>query len=427
MDQTPARRVLMVAYHFPPLRGSSGVQRTLRFCRYLPEFGWTPLVLTTAERAYEDIDDASRAEIPPGLAVRRAFALNTARHLSIANRFPRMLAIPDRWVTWFAAGVVTGLAMIRASRPRAIFSTYPIATAHLIGLALHRLTGLPWIADFRDPMAQVGYPRDPRIWRSFRWIEQRALTGAQRSLFTSPGAIRDYRATYPAVPADRFVLLENGFDEEAFAGIEARTAVTDASGGRRPLVILHSGIVYPSERDPTHFFGALGALKRTGALGAADVEFRFRASANDDLLRSLAEREGVTDLVSVRPSIPYREALAEMVNADGLLLMQAANCNSQIPAKAYEYVRAGRPILALTDAAGDTADLMHRAGVTSVAPLDSAREIASAVTTFVRELRATSASPSNDEFVSSCSRRERTRVLGRILDEVAFGESSVRQ
>jgi len=130
MDQATARRVLMVAYHFPPLRGSSGVQRTLRFCRYLPEFGWTPLVLTTGERAYEDIDDASRAEIPPGLAVRRAFALNTARHLSIANRFPRILAIPDRWVTWFAAGVVTGLAMIRASRPRAIFSTYPIATAH---------------------------------------------------------------------------------------------------------------------------------------------------------------------------------------------------------------------------------------------------------------------------------------------------------
>ena len=330
-----------------------------------------------------------------------------------------MLAIPDRWVTWFAAGVVTGLAMIRASRPRAIFSTYPIATAHLIGLALHRLTGLPWIADFRDPMAQVGYPRDPRIWRSFRWIEQRALAGAQRSLFTSPGAIRDYRATYPAVPADRFVLLENGFDEEAFAGIEARTAVTDASGGRSPLVILHSGIVYPSERDPTHFFGALGALKRTGALRAADVEFRFRASANDDLLRSLAEREGVTDLVSVRPSIPYREALVEMVNADGLLLMQAANCNSQIPAKAYEYLRAGRPILALTDPAGDTADLLRRARTGTVAALDSAGEIGAALPAFVQRLRANTGSPSKNEFASSCSRRERTRVLGSILDDVS--------
>ena len=158
----------MVAYHFPPLRGSSGIQRTLRFCRYLPDFGWTPLVLTASERAYEDIDDNSRVEIPQGLVVRRAFALNTARQLSFGGRYPTLLAVPDRWVSWLAGGVLAGLAMIRRARPSVIFSTYPIATAHLIGLALHRLTGLPWVADFRDPMAQEGYPADPRIWRNCR-------------------------------------------------------------------------------------------------------------------------------------------------------------------------------------------------------------------------------------------------------------------
>jgi hypothetical protein len=421
MDQATARRVLMVAYHFPPLRGSSGIQRTLRFCRYLPDYGWTPLVLTTSERAYEDIDDASRAEIPRDLVVRRAFALNTARHLSIRNRFPGMLAIPDRWVSWFAAGVVTGLAMIRASRPRALFSTYPIATAHLIGLALHRLTGLPWIADFRDPMAQRGYPADPRIWRSFRWIEERVLTAARRSLFTSPGAIRDYRTTYPAIPAGRFVLLENGYDEEAFAGVARPASAASTTNRSSPLVILHSGIVYPSERDPTQFFSALGALKRNGVLRGADVEFRFRASASDGLIRSLAEREGVMDLVSIQPSIPYRDALAEMMSVDGLLLMQAANCNSQIPAKAYEYLRAGRPILALTDPAGDTADLMRRAGVDAIAPLDSASALEVAVPHFIESLRTGSARLAETGFASTCSRRARTQVLADVLNECTHG------
>src|SRR5690349_24233327 len=111
MDRASQPRVLMIAYHFPPLRGSSGIQRTLRFCQYLPEFGWTPLVLTANERAYESVDQASLREIPEGLVVRRAFALNTARHLAIAGRYPARLAIPDRWVSWVLGGVLAGLGM----------------------------------------------------------------------------------------------------------------------------------------------------------------------------------------------------------------------------------------------------------------------------------------------------------------------------
>jgi hypothetical protein len=157
-------------------------------------------------------------------------------------------------------------------------------------------------------------------------------------------------------------------------------------------------------------------LKRTGALTAADVEFRFRASANDDLLRSLAEREGIADLVSIRPSIPYRDALAEMVNADGLLLMQAANCNSQIPAKAYEYIRAGRPILALTDDDGDTAHLMRRAGVTSMAPLDSIGALQALIPQFIDSVREGNARIADAGFAATCSRMARTRQLAAILD-----------
>lgn len=410
----------MIAYHFPPLRGSSGVQRTLRFCRYLPDFGWTPLVLTASERAYEEIDNASRAEIPQGLVVRRAFALNTARQLAVGRRYPAVLAVPDRWVTWLAGGVLAGLAMIRQARPSVIFSTYPIATAHLIGLALHRLSGLPWVADFRDPMAQEGYPSDPRIWRSFKWIEERALGHASRSMFTSPGAIRDYRRRYPDIPAERFVLIENGYDEEAFERVKRMPGAPPAAapaGGRR-LVILHSGIVYPSERDPTQFFEALGALKRAGVLGEAGVEFRFRASANEPMLHALARQEHVEDIVSVLPHIPYADALAEMMSADGLLLMQAANCNAQIPAKAYEYLRAGRPMLALTDASGDTADLMRRAGAGAVAPLDSIAAITTELPAFVERVRRGTARPADPAFAAGCSRRERTRLLASVFDSL---------
>ena len=416
-------RVLMIAYHFPPLRGSSGIQRTLRFCRYLPEFGWNPVVLTAHPRAYDDVDMASVREIPAGVSVHRAFALNTARHLSIRGRYPALLALPDRWSSWFAGAVASGLALIRRERIGVIFSTYPIATAHLVGLALRRLTGLPWIADFRDPMAQDGYPADPRIHRSFEWIEQRALRHCARALFTSPGAIRDYRQRYPDVPAERYALVENGYDEEVFAAAAANPEVSawaapGANCGvpRERTVILHSGIVYPSERDPAPLFAAIGKLKRDGILDARRVEFRFRASGYDALLASLAAREDIADIVTLAQPVPYAEAVREMMDVDGLLLLQAANCNSQIPAKAYEYLRAGRPILALTDPAGDTGDLMRRAGADASARLDSGTELLRVIPDFVARLARGDARLPDAQFASACSRRARTRMLANELD-----------
>src|SRR5450755_3913500 len=107
------RRLLMIAYHFPPLRGSSGIQRTLRFVQHLPKFGWEPLVLTASPRAYEETSDDQMREVPEGTVVRRAFALNTARHLSLFGRYPGALALPDRWATWRFDAVATGLSMIK--------------------------------------------------------------------------------------------------------------------------------------------------------------------------------------------------------------------------------------------------------------------------------------------------------------------------
>ena len=87
--------------------------------------------------------------------------------------------------------------------------------------------------------------------------------------------------------------------------------------------LLHSGIVYPEERDPTQFFEALGQLKAEGKIQAGSLKIRFRASVHDDLLNSLASKYGIAELIDCQPPIPYKEALAEMMNVDGLLVMQA--------------------------------------------------------------------------------------------------------
>ena len=185
---TPLRKVLLIAFHFPPLAGSSGIQRTLRFVQHLPALGWQPLVLTASPRAYERTSDDLSADIPPGTVVRRAFALDTARHLSVGGRYVGAMARPDRWISWRFDAVRQGLALIRRHQPAAIWSTYPIATAHVIGAELQRRSGLPCIADFRDPMAQEGYPADALTWKQYNAIEGHALRTAAVSTFTTPGA-----------------------------------------------------------------------------------------------------------------------------------------------------------------------------------------------------------------------------------------------
>jgi len=405
----------MVAYHFPPLAGSSGIQRTLRFVQQLPEFGWEPIVLTSSPLAYERTSDDLLGDVPAGVRVRRAFALDTARHLSLCGRYPGFLARPDRWMTWKFGAVAAGRHLVREHRPLAIWSTFPIATAHVIGEALSRRSGLPWIADFRDPMAQPGYPTDPEVWRSFKNVEEQAVKIARFSVFTTPGAARVYLQRYPAA-ADRITIVENGFDEESFAGPPSAVA-TDAPLNRGAITLLHSGVVYPLERDPTGFFAAIAQLAKQRVVLPGELRIRFRAAGHDDLLRELAGRYGVEAFIETLPPIPYRAALLEMQAADGLLVLQAANCNDQIPAKIYEYLRAGRPIIALTDPAGDTAGVIRDAGLDAVAPLDSVEAIAALLDRFLQAIRSGRAALPAAGYVAGASRRVRTQRLAELLDQ----------
>lgn len=417
------KRVLMIAFHFPPLRGSSGIQRTLKFAQYLLQFGWTPVVVSAHPRAYDNSGDDQMRDIPPEVEVHRAFALDTARHLSIKGRYSAWLALPDRWVSWVFGAVPAGLRLIRTHRPQVIWSTYPIATAHLIGLCLHRLTGLPWIADLRDPMTDEGYPSNPLTRRAYLWIEQRTIRYCTRAVCTTPGAIKTYARRFPDAPTEKFCLIENGYDEENFAQAEQQAPPRKAASGG-PLILVHSGVIYPSERDPVPLFQAIAALLAAGTVSPANFSLVLRATGHDDYLATLIAEHGIGGVVTLAPHISYREALAEMLGAGGLLVLQASNCNHQVPAKLYEYLRARRPILALTDPTGDTAAALRNAGVDTIAPLDSKSAIMTELARFIALAHAGTAPLARETAIVANSRRARAGALAAVLDAV-FAESSI--
>ncbi len=411
------RRVLIVAYHYPPVKVSSGIQRTLKFSAYLRENGWEPMVLTISPRAYEQTSEDQMGEIPEGMVVERAFGLDTSRHLAIGGRYPGWLAQPDRWVSWLPGAVWRGMAMIRKYRPAAIMSTYPIASAHLIGLCLQRLSGLPWVADFRDSMTEPGYPRDPATWKIHRRLENAIVRHCARAIFTTPGTLEMYAERYPEKPASTWSIIENGFDDENFRDAEAGFE-RKPLGQAGQITLIHSGILYPQERDPKPFFAALRKLKDSGEISADNLQVILRATASDELYQPMLSELGLADIVKLAPTVHYLSALREMLVADGLLLFQASICNHQIPAKLYEYLRAGQPIFTLTDPIGNTASSLRAAGATDIVNIANAEDIATGLRQFLARLRAGTANGVRRDIADLHSRRSRTKELAGILEQL---------
>lgn len=410
-----SRRVLMICYHYPPVAGSSGYQRTLNFARHLPEHGWEPLVLTVHPRAYPQTGPQEGA--PEGPQVVRAFALDSSRHLAFRGRYPAVLAWPDRWISWWLGAVPGSSRIVREFDPDVIWSTYPIATAHLIGSSWARRLRKPWVADFRDPMSEDNYPSALQ-GRLVRQIERATVQRTSRIVVTTDGAGTEIASRYPKLVRPRsFITIPNGFDEDAFQSAERLAPPARRPGD--PLELVHSGILYPAERDPRAFFQALSELFAAGELRSDELRVRLRATAHDDLYRPIIQSLALPSCVFLEPPVPYVQALAEMLAADALLLFQGSICNNQVPAKAYEYLRARRPVLALTDPLGDTARLLQSSGLTRICPLDSVAAIKSEIVTLIQDIRGARVELPSREVIARFDRRYQTRVLAGVLDAAA--------
>jgi len=389
----------------------------MKYCRYLPEFGWQPAVLTPHSRAYEKIDEKSVNLIPKGVPVIRSFAMDTKKHLSVGGRYLRYTALPDRWVGWVFGGVPAGLRAVRKHKIDVLCSTFPIVSAAVIGLWLQRFTGLPWVLDLRDPMSQDDYPDDPLVRRVWSKVERACIRRVSRVIFTAEATRRMYLERYPEfLKPEMCVLISNGYDETDFRDLEV-SAIGPVPTGRQ-IRLVHSGLIYPVERDPRPMFRAVARLKKMGRLTADRVQIVFRAPGSEDLYRKLLAERDIEDLITLEPRVPYRQALQECAQADGLLLFQAADCDMQIPAKAYEYLRVGKPILAMTTHTGETAALLREVGGSTIVNIASEDEIYDGLSSFVDALGAGTHPVPDKDKIRRYTREAQAGQLARVLDEL---------
>jgi glycosyltransferase involved in cell wall biosynthesis len=441
-------RALIVACNFPP-DASVGTMRTLRLVRHLVASAWQVSVVTVAPQGLRPgsvVDAALVDRVPPDVAVVRATPLRPFERLtatvkrsrpgssrgattsaagtSAASPLPAAsawtqvrravgaaLAIPDRDASWLVPAIWSGWRHASDHRPDVVYSSGPPFSAHLAAAALARLLRVPWVADFRDPWARAPWREDRFAFERKAWavLERFVVRHADAVVFVTDTNRRDFAREYGSA-ATRFSVVPNGCDPRDFDGLSCR----HEPGGR--LVLLHAGSLYGA-RNPAPLFRALASAIARGRIDAASFRLRFigRVGAIGVDLPALARSLGLEGVVEFSSHMPRRDSLQEMLDASALLIVQPITTVS-IPAKLYEYMAAGRPILALAEPGGETADLVSRSGAGVVAAADDDTAIEEALVSVVQLAREGFTPVNRQEFDGDLRAAELRAVLACAVD-----------
>jgi len=405
------KKALFIAFHFPPIQGSTGVIRTLSFVNYLINYGWTPAVMSVLPFVYEKKNENNSSLLRKEVRLFRSIAFDAKTHFSFFKKYPDFLGLPDRWQSWIFFAFFDYFIRVKKWKPNVVISTYPIASAHWIGFFIHRLTGVPWVVDLRDPMTQDGFPQDKLVYKSHLKLENKIFKHASLVIFTTQGTRSLYKQKYPMYPENRLLVISNGYDEDIFPKYVSTGGLRDTS----VLKILHSGSLHLEERNPYYFFKALSDLIKNNEL-SFKVEVIFRAAENHSVYEKMVNELDLMDTVYFLPPLSYIEAASELTSTDLLLLLQGDASKFQIPAKTYEYFYARKPILALTDPSSDTGILLNDLGYTCIANINDKDSIKSKIIQCINSIDDEYKSLPPREKISKYSRRELTRKLANELD-----------
>jgi glycosyltransferase involved in cell wall biosynthesis len=393
------RSLLLLTYHFPP-SAASGAFRLLGFARHLPALGWNVHVVAPPTLPWEPTDSRLVESLPAGVQVHPAPYSQTAMTKPIRKLWPYAWWLPTAWRVAERA--------VHKHRPDVILTSGPPHEIHLLGAYFRRRHRLPWVADFRDPWA-VGRPPQVVVTRRERAFEKLVIRSADGLVWNTPRVRECLKAAYPG-RAHTMVAIENGFDPEAFPAPTRRTG--DAS----MVNVVHAGMVYMG-RDPRPLFDALRLRGARRADGLPAVRVSFLGLKQDFTvgLEAEARRRGIEDCIRVEGHLPYEATLQRMVDADILLLLDSPGRRMGVPAKLYEYLGAGRPILALAERDSDIAAVLRDSGGTfALADPRKAEDIANALEQLVNALSTADGLAARGR--SPYVRRELTVRLARFLD-----------
>jgi glycosyltransferase involved in cell wall biosynthesis len=371
------KKVLFITYYWPP-SGKASLHWPLKIIKHLPSFDWLPLVLTVEEDTFSQKDESFNKEIPKEVKVIRAKSYEpfdiykkligksqnekliasetiSKKNKSFTHRLSiwiRMnLFIPDARVGWYFPALKSGTSLLEIEKVDAIVSIGPPHSTHLIGKKLAAKFNLPHVPVFIDPWTDIAYYKDFTrnliTKRIDNHLEKSVLQNSKAIIFVTRTMCKDYEKKYPSIKNKTNVLYW-GYSEEDFGPLTSPGSMKD-----KEEVLLHSGNIFDYQ-NPKLFWKTLKNEIDKGR----KLKIKFIGTVAPEIVQSI-EDVGLNPYIEFKGFLPYKEMLQEMLNANYLLV--CASEPRHVPGKLFEYLRAGKLIIAFGNDNNEVKDILIKA------------------------------------------------------------------
>ena len=378
------KRVLVITYYWPPT-GGSGVQRWVKFAKYLPSEGWQPVIYTPENPEQLAVDHSLEADIPEGTEIiktritepyelykkflrrsghsKEAVEVNpvNAQNKSFAQKAAMWvrgnLFRPDPRCLWIRPSVRFLKKYLEEHPVDLIVSTGPPQSMHMIGRLLSKETGLPWIADFRDPWTKIFYFKHLSMTKATeRWhqkMERKVLDEASAVVAVSPLVQQEFQSM-TRTPVE---LITNGYDECDFPDMKDTCA---AGGPDKDFVITHTGL-FAADGNPTLLWDVLSEICAEDSAFKKALKIRLVGKTDTQILEAITE-SGLKDNLTDLGYQPHGTAVEEQRKASILILplRKEPEYKAVLPGKLFEYLASGRPVLGIGQPDGAMSMILNK-------------------------------------------------------------------
>ncbi len=418
------KKVLIITYYWPP-SGGPGVQRILKFCKYLPAFGYEPTVLTvdggefvSTDHSFDDDVKGIKVYLAKGLSFFKLFKLLTRQskvsshqlssqegesNLSKFSRWIRyQLIIPDGRIGWYWSAVKKGREILDMNQYDLIFSTSPPHSVHLVAKILAKKSDIPWVADFRDPWTDRFYyqenHRNKLITYFDSLLEKSVLRSSQHITVVSSGFQNLFHAHWPI--RDKSAIIYNGFDPDDFGGIDKKV-----SNGEN-IRIGHIGSLAKSQNP----VGLIQSIRDYNLSNSdSNMILHCIGSIHPDIEATIKEYN-LVDAFEKQPYIEHKKAIEFMAQFDFLFLV-IPDCdknNGIIPGKLFEYFASSSEIILIGSKESDAALLLQEAGYSHIYSKNEKIDFE-----IIRP------KVHSESQILKYNRREQTKELSKIFDKLS--------
>jgi glycosyltransferase involved in cell wall biosynthesis len=461
------KTVLIIAYYFPPVF-SAGVYRPLKFAKYLPEYGWKPVILSIKNYRGALLDESLFAELPESTPIYRAYSFELERlenwvhgrlykksipataqdkinngsksdevkpKPSLLKRYlfspfsdflRNVVHTPDNKIGWIPPAVRQGLKAIRREKVDVIFSTSPPESCHLAGLWLSKLADKPHIIDFRDPwtthfgrqnipsIASISPHMSPARSKYEKWLERKVLRNTSAAIYIGKGSADLVKKAFPNIAAEKFQVITNGYDEADFDNAGYNIYDPNLTGY---LNLVNIGHLYGDSAIGNFLEGFKRALQQQPK--PPDIRISFVGLAKDNLADLLTALP-LKDRIDILPPKPHGKLIDYIMKADVLLLMPSSGSGYHsdiiVPGKMFELMRTGRPIL-MIGWQGESSQMIERSGLGKFVSAQDIDGIAQAILDYYDKKVNGNLTPAPDrEYIRQFERKNLTGKLAELLD-----------